>query len=50
MGAGQSADGAGRGRGNVQEIKTSYYELLSVERSATDEECILPGSALFAFG
>ena len=34
MGASQSS---GRGEGEV-EVKTSYYELLDVERQATDEE------------
>lgn len=34
MGAGQSSD---RGSG-TQEVKTSYYELLGVQRQATDEE------------
>jgi DnaJ family protein A protein 5 len=42
MGAQQSTGngGAGAGAGAVDgDIKTSYYELLGIERTATDEEC-----------
>jgi hypothetical protein len=42
MGAQQStgAGGGAGGGGGSGEIKTSYYELLGVERTATDDECV----------
>jgi hypothetical protein len=39
MGAGQSSGGGGAAGGDV-EIKTSYYELLGVERAATQDEYV----------
>jgi DnaJ homolog subfamily A member 5 len=38
MGANQSSDGSAPQDGRDGEIKTSYYELLGVERQATDDE------------
>ncbi|KAF2648602.1 DnaJ-domain-containing protein [Lophiostoma macrostomum CBS 122681] len=38
MGAGQSSGANGGAGGANGEVKTSYYELLGVERSATDDE------------
>lgn len=38
MGAGQSAEGPEPSRQSVQEVKTSYYELLEVDKQATDDE------------
>ena len=40
MGQGQSAGSAGQAAGSRDEIKTSYYELLGVERQATDAEYV----------
>ena len=38
MGASQSSQGGEVPAGG--EVKTSYYELLDVERSATQDECV----------
>ncbi|KAL6707383.1 hypothetical protein ACN47E_004162 [Coniothyrium glycines] len=38
MGAAQSTNGPGASAGEPAEVKTSYYELLGVERSATTDE------------
>ncbi|KAH7138144.1 hypothetical protein B0J11DRAFT_423467 [Dendryphion nanum] len=38
MGASQSTGGANPASGESVEVKTSYYELLGVERTATDDE------------
>ncbi|KAI9738326.1 MAG: hypothetical protein M1834_008824 [Cirrosporium novae-zelandiae] len=38
MGAGQSTSGAGASPGSIRERKTCYYELLGVEKTATDDE------------
>lgn len=38
MGAGQSSNGSAGQRAAAAETKTSYYELLGVDRSATDDE------------
>jgi DnaJ family protein A protein 5 len=40
MGASQSSGANGGVGGAGAEVKTSYYELLGVERSATDDECV----------
>lgn len=42
MGANQSSnDGAGASKNPAgSEVKTSYYELLSIDRQATDDECV----------
>lgn len=41
MGASQSTRGSDTtGDGGASEVKTSYYELLGVERSATQDECV----------
>jgi DnaJ family protein A protein 5 len=39
MGASQST-GGNAGGGAAVEVKTSYYELLDVERTATDDEYV----------
>lgn len=40
MGASQSTGGAAEQQDSGA-IKTSYYELLSVERTATQDECVI---------
>lgn len=41
MGASQSSGANADGGGGHSEVKTSYYELLGVERSATDDEYVI---------
>jgi hypothetical protein len=41
MGASQSSGAGAPGGASSEEVKTSYYELLGVERSATDDEYAL---------
>ena len=38
MGAGQSSANGGASQTTDAAVKTSYYELLGIERQATDEE------------
>jgi DnaJ family protein A protein 5 len=45
MGASQSTGGAAEQQDSGA-IKTSYYELLSVERTATQDECVIPSLCL----
>ena len=40
MGAGQSSGGSQSEGGNVTTIKISYYELLGVDRQASDDEYV----------
>jgi hypothetical protein len=40
MGANQSSGGDQSERGNAATIKTSYYELLGVDRQAGDDEYV----------
>ena len=45
MGASQST-GSGETTGGRSEVKTSYYELLGVERTATQEEHVTASAIL----
>lgn len=42
MGAGQSAQGGSKAAAAAPEIKQSYYELIGVERDATEDEYARP--------
>jgi hypothetical protein len=44
MGAGQSTKGSGESSGGTT-LKTSYYTILEIEKSATDDEYVLLPSA-----
>lgn len=43
MGASQSSQGEEASAGD--QVKTSYYELLGVERNATQDECVTMASS-----
>lgn len=40
MGANQSSYGGGGSGGSGPDTKTCYYELLGIERQASEEECV----------
>lgn len=40
MGANQSSYGGGENGGSGPDMKTCYYELLEIDRQASEEECV----------